>query len=59
MGPDRPTDVEAGIDLADEDTEGHLWPIQAKAYKEAGPNPEVRTEQVLSESKTVNSPSGC
>ena len=28
---DRPNDVEAGIDLVAEDTEGHLWPIHAKA----------------------------
>ena len=29
--PDRWSDAEAGIDLVAEDTNGHLWAVQAKA----------------------------
>jgi predicted helicase len=31
---DRWSDTEAGIDLVAEDYDGHLWAVQAKAYRE-------------------------
>lgn len=50
--PDRPGDVEAGIDLVAEDVDGHLWAVQAKAYAEFSPIPKSELNKFLSESNT-------
>ncbi len=50
--PDRPSDVEAGIDLVAEDADGHLWAVQAKAYAEDKPIPKAELNKFLSESNT-------
>lgn len=50
--PDRPSDVEAGIDLVAEDADGHLWAVQAKAYAEDRPIPKAELNKFLSESNT-------
>ena len=50
--PDRPSDVEAGIDLVAEDADGYLWAVQAKAYREDKPIPKAELNKFLSESNT-------
>jgi len=50
--PDRPGDVEAGIDLVAEDSDGRLWAVQAKAYAEDNPIPKAELNKFLSESNT-------
>ena len=50
--PDRPSDVEAGIDLVAEDADGHLWAVQAKAYADDKPIPKAELNKFLSESNT-------
>lgn len=50
--PDRPSDVEAGIDLVAEDADGYLWAVQAKAYAEFNPIPKSELNKFLSESNT-------
>ncbi|BBY41780.1 DEAD/DEAH box helicase [Mycolicibacterium celeriflavum] len=50
--PDRPGDIEAGIDLVAEDADGHLWAVQAKAYAEDKPIPKAELNKFLSESNT-------
>lgn len=50
--PDRPGDIEAGIDLVAEDADGHLWAIQAKAYAKHKPIPKAELNKFLSESNT-------
>jgi superfamily II DNA or RNA helicase len=48
--PDRWSDAEAGIDLVAEDTDGHLWAVQAKAYAEDKPIPKRELNKFLAES---------
>ena len=48
--PDRWSDTEAGIDLVAEDYDGHLWAIQAKAYREDRAIPKSELDKFLSES---------
>ena len=46
----RWSDAEAGIDLVAEDYDGHLWAVQAKAYREDRPIPKRELNKFLSES---------
>ncbi len=48
--PDRWSDAEAGIDLVAEDTNGHLWAVQAKAYADGKPIPKRELNKFLAES---------
>jgi superfamily II DNA or RNA helicase len=48
--PDRWSDTEAGIDLVAEDYDGHLWAVQAKAYREDRAIPKSELNKFLSES---------
>jgi predicted helicase len=47
---DRWSDTEAGIDLVAEDYDGHLWAVQAKAYREDRAIPKSELNKFLSES---------
>ncbi len=48
--PNRWSDAEAGIDLVAEDTSGHLWAVQAKAYAVGKPIPKRELNKFLAES---------
>lgn len=47
---DRWSDTEAGVDLVAEDCDGHLWAVQAKAYREDRAIPKRELNKFLSES---------
>jgi superfamily II DNA or RNA helicase len=51
--PDRWSGTEAGIDLVAEDFDGHLWAVQAKAYREDRAIPKSELNKFLSESNRV------
>jgi superfamily II DNA or RNA helicase len=50
--PGRDVDVDTGIDLVAEDTDGNLWAIQSKGYGEDKPIPKAELNKFLAASST-------
>lgn len=48
--PDRWSDIDSGIDLVAEDTNGKLWAVQAKGYGEDNPIPKRELDKFFSAS---------